>query len=47
MLNEQHYQFQAKSMRHKRVLSILFVGLHMLKSSKEEYLKVYVAKKTI
>ncbi|HKZ38829.1 MAG TPA: hypothetical protein VJ184_14305, partial [Chryseolinea sp.] len=26
----QHYQFQANSVRHKRVLSLLFIGLHMM-----------------
>ena len=44
MLSEQHYQFQAKSVRHKRVLSILFVGLHMMHNTRlmlpDEYIKI-------
>lgn len=30
MLSGQHYQFQANSIRHKRVLSIIFIGLQMI-----------------
>ena len=30
MLKQQHYQFQANSVRHKRVLSIIFIGLQMI-----------------
>jgi len=29
-----HYQFQANSVRHKRVLSVLFIGLHMVHNIK-------------
>jgi len=29
MLRQQHYQFQANSVRHKRVLSIIFIGFQM------------------
>ena len=30
MLKQQHYQFQANTVRHKRVLSVIFIGLQML-----------------
>jgi len=30
MLRQQHYQFQANSVRHKRVLSVIFIGLQMI-----------------
>ena len=30
MLLKQHYQFQANSVRHKKVLSIIFIGLQMM-----------------
>ncbi len=30
VLKQQHYQFQANSVRHKRVLSIIFIGLQMI-----------------
>lgn len=29
-----HYQFQANSVRHKRILSVLFIGLHMVHNIK-------------
>ncbi len=34
VLSEQHYQFQANSVRHKRVLSVLFIGLHMIQNTR-------------
>lgn len=34
VISEQHYQFQANSVRHKRVLSVLFIGLHMVHNIK-------------
>ncbi len=30
ILRQQHYQFQANSVRHKRVLSVIFIGLQMI-----------------
>ena len=30
MLTQQHYQFQANTVRHKRVLSVIFIGLQMI-----------------
>ena len=40
----QHYQFQANSVRHKRVLSVLFIGLHMIHNTRimlpDKYIKV-------
>ena len=29
-----HYQFQANSVRHKRILSVLFVGLQMVQDTR-------------
>ena len=34
ILLEQHYQFQANSVRHKKVLSIIFIGLQMIRETK-------------
>ena len=34
ILLEQHYQFQANSVRHKKVLSIIFIGLQMVHETK-------------
>lgn len=34
VLSGQHYQFQANSVRHKRVLSVVFVGLQMIQQTK-------------
>ena len=30
ILKQQHYQFQANTIRHKRVLSVIFIGLQMI-----------------
>jgi hypothetical protein len=34
VISEQHYQLQANSVRHKRVLSLLFIGLHMVHNTR-------------
>lgn len=34
MLSEQHYQFQANSVRHKRILSVVFIGLQMIHNTR-------------
>ncbi|MCK4708861.1 MAG: IS4 family transposase, partial [Gammaproteobacteria bacterium] len=33
-LLEKHYQFQANSVRHKKVLSIIFIGLQMVNQTR-------------
>ncbi len=34
VISDQHYQFQANSVRHKRVLSIVFIGLQMIQNTR-------------